>query len=163
MSGCEFWSQAGPRVINRPGCPHAGTPYFGHHYLDPLASSVPQITVQDILRPHLRHNPLVLTDLSNILNMCSCYFYFCKIQGCIHVLNIIRLMQYKHVFMTYQTMHLKRICLLLVWRRGSILASILRVELSDCLQQPDQSPWFSHFAFQASLRCCADLDNYNHS
>ena len=68
--GC-FSLKQGLEVIDRLGRPHVGTPYFGHHYLGPLASSVTQVTIPNIIRPHLHHNLSVLTDLSNILITCS--------------------------------------------------------------------------------------------
>ena len=98
-----FGHKRGLGVINWPERPYAGTPYFGTTIL----ALSPQVYL-NLLYPtyYVRiscHIPSVPTDLSNIFVMCSCYFYFCKIQGCIHVLNIIRLMQDKHVFMNYQT------------------------------------------------------------
>ena len=64
-----FDLKRGLGVIDRLGRPYAGTPYFGHHYLGPLASSVPQVTVPDIPCPYLRHNPSVSTDFSNVLHV----------------------------------------------------------------------------------------------
>ena len=71
LSGWGFWSQAGPRGYQLARMPVRRYSLFWHHYLGPLTSSVPQVTVPDILRLHLHYNPSVLTDLSNILVMYS--------------------------------------------------------------------------------------------
>ena len=66
---CLKW---GLKVINWPRHSHAGTLYVGHHSLGPLASSVPQINISDIQRPHIQCIPLVPTFLvlsSSILHV----------------------------------------------------------------------------------------------
>ena len=153
MSGGGFWSQAGPRGYQPARTPVRQYSLFWHHYLGPLASSVPQVTVLDILRPHLRHNPSVLTDLFNILVMCSWYFYFCKNLR-IHICtsNIIKIIQYKHVFMTCQTMHLYQ----------TMSTTSMEEGVDTCLWNRRSTP-FLVLHFPSSLRCRADLDNYNYS
>ena len=100
LSGWGFWCQAGPRGYQPAQTSVCRYSLFWHHYLGPLASSVPQVTVPDILHSHLRHNPSVPTDLSNLLVTCSWYFYYCKnpmIHTCIQIIHGNAVSLYKHV------------------------------------------------------------------
>ena len=107
------------RVINRLGRPHAGS-----HYIGTPTSSVPQVPVLDI-NARLCHNPLVPTDLSDILLMFLTISTFARIHNYTRVHTCTQqddaVQKYFHAL--YNTFILIKLYLLRLWSKDQTLAS----------------------------------------